>query len=180
MPSNKSTTNSILSDWLYGEHYPDSFLDMPQSIRTTRYGRLDDNDKYVREKRYQSNKCAITCESSESSESDKRSESNDNPNFQHICPNNPILTCNCGDPADCPELGSDPDNQQPNQHGNIICPDSGRICSVNVCPSGCKGDSEGKSAVSGWPCVVVGGHDQARDHSAECVHRTPDSSGFAK
>jgi hypothetical protein len=49
-------SNSILSDRLYGEHYPDSFIDLPGPVRTTRYGRMDNNDRYVRQEHKQSNK----------------------------------------------------------------------------------------------------------------------------
>jgi hypothetical protein len=49
-------SNSILSDRLYGEHYPDSFIDLPGPLRTTRYGRMDNNDRYVRQEHKQSNK----------------------------------------------------------------------------------------------------------------------------
>jgi hypothetical protein len=172
-----------MSDRLYGEHYPDSFLDMPKSIRTTRYRPVDDNDKYVREERKQSHESDIACESSKSNES----------KFDHICPNNPILTCNCADPNACAELGNDPDSQ----HGNKRCPESGRICHESVCPNECLGDkdgfsdnldytgipiptSKGKNAVSGWPCVVVGAICETWTTATERILRTTASGWDTK
>jgi hypothetical protein len=113
-------------------------------------------------------------------------------NFEHICPNNPILTCNCTDPNACAELGNDPDNID----GNKRCPDSGRVCNNRVCPNECLGDKDGfadnidytgipiptqrESAKRGWPCVVVGAIPETWSDASECVSRSPDSSGFAK
>jgi hypothetical protein len=105
--------------------------------------------------------------------------------FDHICPNNPILTCNCTDPKFCAELGSDPDRQ----YGNKRCPDSGRICNERDCPNECLGDKDGfadnidytgipipttkgKSAISGWPCVVVGAICETWVSTAERILRT--------
>ena len=181
MPDIKPNTNSILPDRLYGEHYPDSFLDVSQSLRSPRYGRVDDNDKYVREKRVQSDKPCIACEPSKSSQS----------TYDHICPNNPILTCNCTDPKYCAELGADPDGAT---DGNKICPDSGKVCNDRVCPNTCKGDSDGfadnidytgipipspkrEAAVSSWPCVVVGAVCETSNTAGECVSRSEHSAG---
>lgn len=91
--------------------------------------------------------------------------------FEHICPNNPILTCNCTDPKFCAELGSDPDGNTVD--GNKLCPDSGKLCNERSCPNECFGDKDGfsdnidytgipiptpkrESKKLGWPCVVVG------------------------
>jgi hypothetical protein len=117
--------------------------------------------------------------------------------FDHICPNNPILTCNCADPKYCAELGSDPDRQHNGVDGNKLCPDSGRICNDRDCPNECLGDKDGfadnidytgipvpttkrEGAKRGWPCVVVGAICEAWSSATECVSRSSDSSGFAK
>jgi hypothetical protein len=122
-------------------------------------------------------------------------ECTDNPNFQHPCPNNPILTCNCGNPNDCVELGNDPDNQHVD--GNKRCPDSGRICNERDCPNECLGDKDGfadnidytgipypstkgKDAVSGWPCVVVGAICEAWTTATERILRTTASEWDTK
>jgi hypothetical protein len=114
-------------------------------------------------------------------------------NFEHICPNNPILTCNCTDPNACAELGNDPDNID----GNKRCPDSGRVCNNRVCPNECLGDKDGfadnidytgipiptpkgQSQKLGWPCVVIGAVCETWIDASECVSGSPDSSGFAK
>jgi hypothetical protein len=147
-----------MPDRLYGEHYPDSFLDVPRPVRESNVATLGDYIRHLQEVDKQSNQSNVACEPVESS-------------FEHICPNNPILTCNCVDPKYCAELGSNPDNIV---DGNKRCPDSGLICNDRVCPNECLGDKDGfadnidytgipiptssqrKNAVSGWPCVVVG------------------------
>jgi hypothetical protein len=149
MPSKQSTTNSTMPDRLYGEHYPDSFLDMPRSIRESSVATLGDYIRHLQEVDKQSDKPCVACEPSESS-------------FDHICPNNPILTCNCADPKYCAELGNDPDRQ----YRDI--PDGDKDGNEDRCPNhdGFSDNldytgipiptSKGKDAVSGWPCVVVG------------------------
>jgi hypothetical protein len=134
----KPTTNSQLPDRLYGEHYPDSFIDMPQPILTSRYKPVDDNDKYLQKVGKQSDKPCVACVAPES-------------NFSHICPNNPILTCNCTDPKYCAELGNDPDSQyrdpDPNNDG----------FSDNLDYTGIPIPApKRESKKLGWPCVVVG------------------------
>jgi hypothetical protein len=180
MSSKHSTTNTQLPDRLYGEHYPDSFLDVSRPVLTTRYRPVDDNDKHVREECNESNKPNIASQPVES-------------NFEHICPNNPILTCNCADPNACAELGNDPDSQ----HGNKRCPESGRICHESVCPNKCLGDkdgfsdnldytgipiptSKGKDSISGWPCVVVGAICEAWTTATKHVLRTTASEWNTK
>ena len=113
--------------------------------------------------------------------------------FDHICPNNPILTCNCSDPNACAELGNDPDNI----NGNKRCPDSGRICNDRSCPNECLGDKDGfadnidytgipiptpkrESAKRGWPCVVVGAVCETWVDSSECVSRGEHSTGHTE
>jgi hypothetical protein len=51
--NNDRTTNSILSDRLYGEHYPDSFLDVSKPLRTANHGGMDNNDRYVHQEHKQ-------------------------------------------------------------------------------------------------------------------------------
>jgi len=125
MPSNKPTTNSSMPDRLYGEHYPDSFLDVPQPVRTTRVATLGDYIQQLREvsdKPNQRDESCFACKPSES----------------HQCPNNSILTCNCADDKFCAE--------QPNDNGWFTCPDSGKLCNILTCPDGCKGDKPTKTS----------------------------------
>lgn len=158
MPTNQPTTNIELSNRIHREHYSNSNINLSNSILASRYGRLDNNDKYLRKERNKSYKCSESSKSCFACESDKRIESN----FQHICPNNPILTCNCSDSKFCAEL--------PNDNGWIKCPESGKICSIIDCPSGCKGDSADKSEqqnkVYGCPCVVIGNYCETSSDSA--------------
>ena len=99
MPSKQSTANTQLPDRLYGEHYPDSFLDVSKSVRKPTVATLGDYIKHLQEIGKQSDQSCFACEPIKSSESP----------FDHVCPNNPILTCNCANPNECAELGSDPD-----------------------------------------------------------------------
>ena len=173
----KPNANSSMPDRLYGEHYPDSFLDVSKPIWNTSVATLGDYIRHLQEVDNKPNKPCFACESNQPNESD----------FQHICPNNPILTCNCVDPKYCSELGSDPDRQF-NEHGWKRCPDSGKICSTTDCPDGCKGDHDGFSdnldyiegqpiptkrqgAVRGWPSVVVGAVPETWNDANKCIPR---------
>jgi len=163
MPNIKSTTNSSLPDRLYGEHYPDSFIDMPQPILTSHHKLMDDNGKYVREERQQSDQSCVACVAPESS-------------FEHICPNNPILTCNCADPKFCAELGNDPDRQyrdsaDTNQDGFA---DNIDYTGIPI-PA-----PKGKDAVGGWPCVVVGAVCETWTSATERILRTTASEWDTK
>jgi hypothetical protein len=115
------------------------------------------------------------------------------PSEPHQCPNNSILTCNCADDKFCAE--------QPNDNGWFTCPDSGKLCNILTCPDGCKGDkhadndgfadnidyignpypsTKGEDAVSGWPCVVVGGFCETGTSPAERICGTESSTGTAE
>jgi hypothetical protein len=153
MSNIKSTTNSILPDRLYGEHYPDSFIDMPKSVLTSRYKPVDDNDKHVQKVGSKSDQSCFACEPSKSS-------------FDHICPNNPILTCNCADPKFCAELGNDPDRQYRDQDGFA---DNINYTGIPI-PT-----PKGKNAISGWPCVVVGAFCETWTTATERVPRSEHS-----
>jgi hypothetical protein len=201
MPNKQSTTNSQLPDRLYGEHYPDSFLDVPRPVRESSVATLGDYIQQLRkklnqpDKSNQPNQSCKYCYGIGYDASGQSCECTDNPNFQHPCPNNPILTCNCGDPKHCAELGNDPDNQHVD--GNKRCPDSGRICNDRVCPNECNGDKDGfadnidytgipiptpkgKDAVSGWPCVVVGAICETGTSASECVSGSEHSAGYTE
>jgi hypothetical protein len=182
MSNIKPTTNSQLPDRLYGERYPDSFLDMPRSVRESNVATLGDYIRHLQEVDKQSDQSCVACFSPESK-------------FDHICPNNPILTCNCTDPKFCAELGNDPDGN--NANGNKVCPDSGKVCNTAVCPTECLGDkdgfsdnldytgipiptSKGKAAVRGWPCIVVGAIPEAWDSTGERVSGCEHSKGYTE
>jgi hypothetical protein len=139
MSNKQPTTNSELPDRLYGEHYPDSFLDMPGPVRESNVATLGEYIKQLQEVDKQPDQSCVACVAPESS-------------FDHICPNNTILTCNCADPKFCAELGNDPDRQyrdpaDTNQDGFA---DNIDYTGIPI-PA-----PKGKGAVSGWPCVVVG------------------------
>jgi hypothetical protein len=130
---------------------------------------VDDNDKYVREECNQPN------ESNFASKSDQSK-------FDHICPNNPILTCNCTDPKYCSELGSDPDGTSTQTEGTGT--EEGRTRSEDGSPAqdGFADNinytgipiptTKGKNAVGGWPCVVVGAVCETWTTTTERILRT--------
>jgi hypothetical protein len=154
MPSKQPTTNAQLPDRLYGEHYPDSFLDLSRPIREPNVATLGDYIRHLQEVDKQSNQSCVACVAPES-------------NFSHICPNNPILTCNCTDPKYCAELGSDPDRQyrDPADTNNDGFAD-------NIDYTGIPIPTQRKDAVRGWPCVVVGAIPETWTTTAEHVLRT--------
>ena len=193
MPSNKPNSNSSLPDRLYGEHYPDSFLDVSGSVRKSSVATLGDYIQQLQKVNRQPNQSDVPNQSCKYcfgigyDASGQRCSCVDNPNFQHPCPNNPILTCNCGDPNDCVELGNDPDNQHVD--GNKSCPDSARACNERTCPGECKGDTEGqpiptapqrKGAVSSRPRFVLGAICEAWINSSERVSGSEHSSRDTK
>jgi hypothetical protein len=96
--------------------------------------------------------------------------------FEHICPNNPILTCNCVDPKFCAELGNDPDRQYRD-------PDNGDKDGFadNIDYTGIPIPTpQRKDAVSGWPCVVVGAFCETWTTAAERVSGSEHSAGHTE
>lgn len=162
MQNNDRNADAILSDRLYGEHYPDSFLDLPQPIWHSSLRTLDDYIGRLHEVNQQPHQSYVACVPAQ-------------PSFEHICPNNPILTCNCTDPKYCAELSSNA-----RQSSTFIkCPDSGKLCTRIDCSEGCKGDStasrqgalsSGSGAVSGTIC-------EAGTTASQCVSRSEHSAG---
>mgnify|MGYP001763915427 CR=1 FL=1 len=127
--------NSLLPDRLYGEHYPDSFLDMPGSIRTTSMGCVDNFDKHLRKVNNKSDKCDISGESDKSSESNKHSydcagSHHAKCDYPHAC----AIPCGC-DHTIGTTRGEGGVN--PNHLGNIRCPESGKLCHSSVCRDEC-------------------------------------------
>ena len=163
MSSKQPTTNSQLPDRLYGEHYPDSFLDVSRFVRESNVATLGDYIRHLQEVDKQSDQSCVSCQPVESS-------------FDHICPNNPILTCNCTDPKFCAELGSDPDRQyrDVSDTGNDGFADNIDYTGIPV-PA-----TKREGAKRGWPCVIVGAVCETWVDASECISRSPDSSGFAK
>jgi hypothetical protein len=165
MPNKQPTTNSQLPDRLYGEHYPDSFLDVPKPIRESSVATLGDYIRHLQEVDKQSDKPCFACEPVKS-------------NFEHICPNNPILTCNCTDPKYCAELGSDPDRNSTDADGNEDrCPNHDGF-SDNLDYTGIPIPTpQRQSKEFGWPCVVVGAVCETWNTAAECVSGREHSEG---
>jgi hypothetical protein len=154
MPDIKPTTNSTMPDRLYGEHYPDSFIDVPRPVRESNVATLGDYIRHLQEVDKQPDKPCFACEPVESS-------------FEHICPNNPILTCNCTDPKFCAELGNDPDRQ----YRDVPDADHDGF-SDNLDYTGIPIPTQRKDAVRSWPCVVVGAVCETWTTASERILRT--------
>jgi hypothetical protein len=170
MPSKQPTTNSQLPDRLYGEHYPDSFLDVSRPVRESNVATLGDYIRHLQKVDKQSN---------------QSSESNKPPISCKFCYD--IGYDASGQQCTCAE--------QPSNNGWIKCPDSGKLCSVIDCPDGCKGDKhdgfsdnldytgipiptpQRQSKEFGWPCVVVGAVCETWNTTAECVSGREHSEG---
>ena len=160
MQNNDRNADAVLSDRLYGEHYPDSFFDMPRPIWHSSLRTLGDYIGRLQEVGQQPHQSYVACVPAQ-------------PSFEHICPNNPILTCNCTDPKYCAELG---DSEQSSAF--IKCPDSGKLCSRIDCPSGCKGDTTAsrQGAISGGSGSVNGAICEAGATASQCVSRSEHSA----
>jgi hypothetical protein len=161
MSNKQPTTNAQLPDRLYGEHYPDSFLDMSKPIRESSVATLGDYIRHLQKVDKQSDQPCVACEPLESG-------------FDHICPNNPILTCNCTDPKFCAELGNDPDRQYRD-------PDTNHDgFSDNLDYTGIPYPAKRESKKLGWPCVVVGAICETGTSAAEHILRTTASGWDTK
>ena len=175
MPDIKSTTDAQLPDRLYGEHYPDSFLDVSKSVRKSDVATLGDYIRHLQEVDKQPDQPYFACESSKPDES----------KFDPICPNNPILTCNCTDPKYCAELGSDPDGsfEKERRDGTENRTEDGNQDGFadNIDYTGIPIPApKGKSAVGGWPCVVVGAVCETWTSATERILRTTASEWDTK
>lgn len=125
-------SNSVLPDRLYGEHYPDSFLDMPGPIWSAGMGCMDNIDKHMRQEHIQPNKPYIASQPSES-------------NFYSDCSGS--HHAKCGDTSDdsvssrCAgssvSATGDEGRVSPNHLGNIRCPENGKLCHTSVCRDEC-------------------------------------------
>jgi hypothetical protein len=124
---------------------------------------LGDYIRHLQEVDKQSDKPCFACEPAESG-------------FDHICPNNPILTCNCTDPKYCAELGNDPDRQyrDPADTDNDGFSDNLDYTGIPI-PA-----PKGKNAVRGWPCVVVGAVPETWVTTNECVSGREHSAGHTE
>ena len=137
MQGNVGKPKLTVSDGLYRLDHPDSDLFMPGSVWATDIRTLGDYIRHMQEV------------SEQSDQSDKPSESDksDNPNFQHICPNNPLRTCNCGDK--CADFDESSESDKPNNDGFAD--------NLSYTHSTARTTERDESEVLGWPCVVVGG-----------------------
>ncbi len=137
MPNINRITNSLLPDRLYGEHYPDSFLDMPGPLRSTNMGSLDNFAEQLRKVSDKSDKPDISGESSQSGQ----------PNIYRDCSGALHAKCDSASSNAYAITGrsaggsvSATGNEgrvSPNQFGNIRCPENGKLCHTSVCRDEC-------------------------------------------
>ena len=153
MQNNDRNADAILSDRLYGEHYPDSFLDLPQSIRTASFWVMGNNARYVQEINQQSHQSYVACVPAQPSYADTN--------------------------ADCGSADTNNAFRNNTEPAFIRCPDSGKLCTRIDCPNGCKGDppAQGQSALSSGSSIVSGAVCEARTTASECVSRSEHSAG---
>jgi hypothetical protein len=166
-----------MPDRLYGEHYPDSFLDVSRPVRESNVATLGDYIRHLQEKlkqpneSNQPNQSCKYCYGIGYDASGQSCECTDNPNFQHPCPNNPILICNCGDSKFCAELGNDPDRQYRDPDTDHDGDKDGFADNIDYTgipiPT-----PQRKDAVSGWPCVVIGAVCETWTTASERILRT--------
>ena len=153
MQNNDRNADAILSDRLYGEHYPDSFLDLPQPIWHSSLRTLGDYIGRLQEVNEQSHQSYVACVPAQPSYAD---------------------TADCG--------SADTNSNVGESSVFIKCPDSGKLCSRIDCPNGCKGDtaSQGQSTLSSGSSPVSGAVCETGATAGECVSRSEHSAGDTK
>ena len=153
MQNNDRNSDATLSDRLYGEHYPDSFLDLPQPIWNSSLRTLGNNARYVQEINQQSHQSYVACVPAQPSYADTN--------------------------ADCGSADTNNASRNNTEHAFIRCPDSGKLCSRIDCPNGCKGDppAQGQSALSSGSSIVNRAVCETRTTASQCISRSKHSAG---
>ena len=161
MQDNIGKPKLTVSDGLYRLDHPDSDLFMPGSVWAADIRTLGDYIRHLQEVPEQPN------ESDKSGESDKSQQPNepdcggahhDNPNYQHVCPNNPLRTCNCG--SGCADNDGFADN-------------------INYTHISTGTPQRDESEIRGWPCVVIGAEGRRSSAADESVPNSNNQSGTA-
>ena len=161
MPDSKPKPNLELSDGLYRLDHADSDLFMSRPVRKPSVATLGDYYEQLRQVGQQSDK---------SNESDK----SDNPNYQHPCYRNPLRTCNCANKC----ADSDFDNGDNGNAFNLSTKLAIYRTGDNNAPINDSTEqfkfttTQGKSTVSGWPCVVVGHYEQTKVNTIQSISIT--------
>lgn len=147
MQNYNTNSNLTVPSGVYGQHHADADIDMPQPLRTARYGAVDDNDQHLRQERYQPNEHQFASVTSQSAEPDQCSESDCDGSHHAKClctsanANSTGCICTNGSSAGQRNDTNRIPTPKPNEHGNFRCPKSGKLCSSDVCDGWCKGDS---------------------------------------
>ena len=151
MQNNDRNADAILSDRLYGEHYSDSFLDLPQPIWHSNLRTLGDYIGRLQEVNEQSHQSYVAC-----------------------VPAQPSYANNT---ADCSSANT---NSNVGESSAFIkCPNSGKLCTRIDCPNGCKGDptAQGQGTLSSGSGTVSGVICEAGATASQCVSRSEHSAG---
>ena len=161
MQNNDRNADAILSDRLYGEHYPDSFLDLPQPIWHSSLRTLGDYIGRLHEVDQQPHQSYVACVPAQPSYADTECGSSG------------------GSDNSASNINANTRNNTRESSFFIKCPDSGKICSRIDCPNGCKGDStaQRKGALSSGSSAVSGSVCETRTTTNECVSRSEHSAG---
>jgi hypothetical protein len=158
MQNNDRNADFILSDRLYGEHYPDSFLDLPQPIWHSSLRTLGDYIGRLHEVDQQPHQSYVACVPAQPSYANN--------------------TASCGS-ADTDNTNHDPRNNTGQSSAFIKCPDSGKLCARIDYPNDCNGDSatQGQSALSSGSDTVSGVICETGATASQCVSRSEHSAG---
>ena len=153
MQNNDRNADAILSDRFYGEHYPDSFLDLPQPVWHSSLRTLGDYIGRLQEINEQPHQSYVACVPAQPSYADNTAS---NISADH-----------------------DTRNNARESSAFIKCPNSGKLCTRIDCPNGCNGDptAQGQSALSSGSSTVSGVVYEARTTASECVSRSEHSAG---
>ena len=153
MQNNDRNADAILSDRFYGEHYPDSFLDLPQPIWNSSLRTLGDYIGRLQKVNEQPHQSYVACVPAQPSYADN--------------------TANCG--------STDTNNASRN-NAFIKCPDSGKLCTRIDCPNECNGDTtaQGQSALSSGSSAVSGTICEAGTTASQCISRSEHSAGHTE
>lgn len=157
MQDNNRVPNSSMPDRLYGEHYPDSFLDMPGPLRATRYSPVDDRDRHVRKDDEQPKQPCVACQPNKSKQS---------------CGPTPCLDCTSDTTCVCTTSNEQPGNKPSSESNNDGFADN--IHYAHLDPTIPNGKEVNPSP---WPCVVIGAKGRRDSAEEQSVSRSKDQPG---
>ncbi len=142
MQNNDRNANAILSDRLYGEHYPDSFIDLPQPVWHSSLRTLGDYIGRLQEVNEQPHQSYVACVPAQPSYADTNANcgSADTNNTAFIkCPDSGKLCSRIDCPNGC-KGDPAPQRQSALSSGSSLV--SGVVCEARTTASKCVSRSE--------------------------------------